>query len=126
LYISSLLQEEASAADQSSTVESIRLELEQLYTQHCADKLTNIPALMLEYEGREQELLVKVKRKYVQSSTVESPRLEKTKDVQSSTVESPRLEKTKDPNPQADDSSTMYIVSAVVALVLIVAFALRK
>jgi hypothetical protein len=110
LYISSLLQEEASAADQSSTVESIRLELEQLYTQHCPDKLTNIPALMLEYEGREQELLVKVKRKYVQSSTVESP----------------RLEKTKDPNPQADDSSTMYIVSAVIALVLIVAFALRK
>ena len=52
--------------------------------------------------------------------------MEKTKDVQSSTVESPRLEKTKDPNPQADDSSTMYIVSAVVALVLIVAFALRK
>ena len=39
-------------------------QLEQLYREHCPEKMANVPVLLERYQGREHELLEKARAKY--------------------------------------------------------------
>ena len=46
--------------ERETTKEEYRKQLEDLYQQHCPDKLKKIDTLLVTYEGREEHLINKV------------------------------------------------------------------
>jgi hypothetical protein len=57
--------------DSNHDVEAIRSELHSIYTEHCPEKLDKLDKVMVNFAGREEELLKKVRAKYTTKAPVE-------------------------------------------------------
>jgi len=62
--------------------------IEYIYAQHCPKKLKHLPGLLMKFNGREEELLSKVKRKYEKKASLKIMTLRKSK---SSKIEQQKL-----------------------------------